>query len=35
MAQPYENNPIHGAVELLKTNGFDALDGSDQLGDGR
>jgi hypothetical protein len=25
MAQPYENNPIHGAVELLKTNGFDAL----------
>jgi transposase-like protein len=25
MAQPYENNPIHGSVELLKTNGFDAL----------
>jgi transposase-like protein len=25
MAQPYENNPIHDAVELLKTNGFDAL----------
>jgi hypothetical protein len=25
MAQPYENNPIHGAVELLKTNGFDGL----------
>lgn len=25
MAQHYENNPIHGAVELLKTNGFDAL----------
>jgi transposase-like protein len=25
MAQPYANNPIHGAVELLKTNGFDAL----------
>jgi putative transposase len=25
MAQPFENNPIHGAVELLKTNGFDAL----------
>jgi transposase-like protein len=25
MAQPYENNPIHGAVELLKSNGFDAL----------
>jgi transposase-like protein len=25
MAQPYENNPIQGAVELLKTNGFDAL----------
>jgi hypothetical protein len=23
MAQPYEINPIHGAVELLKTNGFD------------
>jgi len=25
MAQPFENNPIHGAVDLLKTNGFDAL----------
>ena len=25
MAQPYENSPIEGAVELLKTNGFDAL----------
>ncbi len=25
MAQPYENNPIHGAVELLKENGFDGL----------
>jgi hypothetical protein len=25
MAQPFENNPIHGAVELLKTNGFDAV----------
>lgn len=25
MTQPYENNPIHGAVELLKTNGFDGL----------
>ena len=25
MAQHYENNPIHGAVELLRTNGFDAL----------
>jgi transposase-like protein len=25
MAQPYENSPIHDAVELLKTNGFDAL----------
>jgi transposase-like protein len=25
MAQHYEDNPIRGAVELLKTNGFDAL----------
>ena len=25
MAQHHENNPIYGAVELLKTNGFDAL----------
>ena len=25
MAQHYENNPIHDAVELLKTNGFDGL----------
>lgn len=25
MAQPNENNPIYGAVELLKTHGFDGL----------
>ena len=25
MAQPFENSPIDGAVELLKSNGFDAL----------
>jgi hypothetical protein len=25
MAQHHENNPIYGAAELLKTNGFDAL----------
>jgi len=24
MAQTYENNPIHGAVELIEINGFDA-----------
>ncbi len=25
MAQHYENRPIDGAVELLQSNGFDAL----------